>query len=68
MYNFACDLKHIENYVRSLVPLQTIPRIPNRFCGMRDRDYFGNGKRDVCKNSERDSGLLKVAGSGIYND
>ena len=35
---------------------------------MRDRDYFGNGKRDVCKNSERDSGLLKVAGSGIYND
>ena len=38
------------------------------FCGMRDRDYFGNGKRDVCKNSERDSELLKVAGSGIYND
>ena len=29
-------------------------RVPNRFCGMRDGDYFGNGKRDVCKNSERD--------------
>ena len=31
-------------------------RVPNRFCGMLDRDYFGNGKRDVCRNSERDSG------------
>ena len=45
-------------------------RVSNRFCGTGDRDYFGNGKQDVCKNSERDSGLLVliVAGSGIYND
>ena len=38
------------------------------FCGMRDRDYFGNGKRDVCKNSERNSELLKVAGFTMINE
>ena len=37
-------------------------RVPNRFCGMRDLDYFGNGKRDVCKNSERVRDLIESCG------